>query len=454
MGNSRFHVWADAVNATGIPIVLSTEPYSLHPDPSHRDFAHLWRTTNDISPSYPAILDRADTNDKWGTLAGAGSWGDPDMLEIGNGLSDQQSRTHFGLWALMKAPLILGTALPNLSPAQLAIVSNKDVISVNQDALGVQGRKLAVNGAQTPRFVGIAPCLAPQEMGYNGVSLASLAWEMMNSSAIPSGGGSPPLIMVRNVETNRCLAMGPYSTFPLAPLLFTCNVSDPTQAWVLPTGVGRLGGLLWFPAINSTTYTNGAAFTVGDSTLYTGPHGPDIPLPDANYGVFNITLTNYSPEPPCNNRDCDDYVPQQTWYYSQRQGGKLFLGHFAANHYRCFEPNCEHPTLHTPTTFNYCLAHVLSYSGSVGTGGGGGGDSSVWGGPLAGGDYILALANQVTTPANVSALFSWLEVPGVGDSTALCGRELFTNTSVGRWVGGGSLLVQGQDIAMIRFTPC
>ena len=57
-------------------MVISTEPFSLHPNPAHRDFAHLWRTTNDINANYNTILDRADTNDKWASIAGPGGWND------------------------------------------------------------------------------------------------------------------------------------------------------------------------------------------------------------------------------------------------------------------------------------------------------------------------------------------------------------------------------------------
>jgi hypothetical protein len=57
-------------------MVISSEPFSLHPTPAHREFAHLWRTTNDINANFKTILDRADTNDKWADLAGPGSWND------------------------------------------------------------------------------------------------------------------------------------------------------------------------------------------------------------------------------------------------------------------------------------------------------------------------------------------------------------------------------------------
>jgi hypothetical protein len=108
------------------------------------------------------------------------------MLEIGNGemVDPGRARIQFALWSAMKSPLILGTPLPKLSPALLAIVSTADVIAVNQDALGVQAKKLLAGGAPTPRFVGLAPCdAAPGARGANGVSAASLAWTQRPSAA-------------------------------------------------------------------------------------------------------------------------------------------------------------------------------------------------------------------------------------------------------------------------------
>ena len=81
------------------------------------------------------------------------------MPQVGNGqLNDNECRSHFGLWAINKAPLILGTNVRALSQSQLAIVGNAGVIAINQDPLGVQARKLAVDGVLVPHFVGLAPC--------------------------------------------------------------------------------------------------------------------------------------------------------------------------------------------------------------------------------------------------------------------------------------------------------
>ena len=434
-------------------MVISTEPFSLHPDPSHRTFSHLWRTTNDINANIHTILDRADTNDKWAPLAGPGSWNDPDMLEVGNGgLTDGQSRIHFGLWCLMKSPLILGTNLAKLSPSQLAIVSNKALIAVNQDALGIQARKLAVNGVTTPRFASVARCdEGGQEAGYNGVSRASLVWTPLPSAYNAS------YVRLFNNETGRCLTMGPYFSYPTAPLLAPCDAGSAAQAWLLPTGAKRLGALLWAPALEAG---GAAALAVGASTLYSAIHGRDAtPVPDSNYGLFNVTLQPYAPEPFCNNRGCDNYAPEQNWYWSP-VSGKLHLGHFAANNYRCFGPNCYALTNHLPTGAQLCLAHVLSFDGNVGTDPSGSSLAGVdvWGGPLSGvdtpyGDYVLALVNRDAAAAhNVSAPFSLLEVPGMDANTTMCARELFSGATLGVVKGAVTLSVPAMDAAVVRLT--
>merc|ERR1740117_1829555 len=107
------------------------------------------------------------------------------MLQVGNGhLSVAEQRAHFGLWAITKSTLILGSKVEALSSEQLAIIGNKDVIAVNQDPLGIQARKVAINGSLTPHFMGIAPCAAhlndgsyPDGVpGPNGVTKAGMTF--------------------------------------------------------------------------------------------------------------------------------------------------------------------------------------------------------------------------------------------------------------------------------------
>ena len=81
LGNARFVNFADAVNATGRDMFISTEPFLLVPNTMHATFSHSWRTTNDISANWATILDRADRNDKWADISAHGI-NDPDMVRV------------------------------------------------------------------------------------------------------------------------------------------------------------------------------------------------------------------------------------------------------------------------------------------------------------------------------------------------------------------------------------
>jgi alpha-galactosidase len=81
------------------------------------------------------------------SYAGPGHWNDPDMLEVGNGgMTDLEYRSHFSLWAIMAAPLIAGNDLRSMRPEIHDILTNKEVIAVDQDPLGRQGERIVKNG--------------------------------------------------------------------------------------------------------------------------------------------------------------------------------------------------------------------------------------------------------------------------------------------------------------------
>jgi alpha-galactosidase len=81
------------------------------------------------------------------SYAGPGHWNDPDMLEVGNGgMTDVEYRSHFSLWAILSAPLIAGNDLRAMQPGIHDILTNKEVIAVDQDAMGRQGERVAKNG--------------------------------------------------------------------------------------------------------------------------------------------------------------------------------------------------------------------------------------------------------------------------------------------------------------------
>lgn len=151
----------DALHAAGRPVVFSLcEWGSNKPWEWGKKVGHLWRTTGDITPIFDGIKDHG-TWKSFGVLAiidlqnglreyaGPGHWNDPDMLEVGNGMSVNEDRAHFSMWCMLAAPLIAGNDLRKMSPETLAVLANRDVIAVDQDALGVEGfRHSETNGVE------------------------------------------------------------------------------------------------------------------------------------------------------------------------------------------------------------------------------------------------------------------------------------------------------------------
>ena len=110
-----------------------------------KDVGNSWRTTDDISDTWSSMIKIIDKNDKWYMYGGPGGWNDPDMLEVGNGhMTYIEYQTHFSLWAISKAPLLIGCDITSMSNETFQILSNKEVIEINQDKLGEQGHKIKI----------------------------------------------------------------------------------------------------------------------------------------------------------------------------------------------------------------------------------------------------------------------------------------------------------------------
>ena len=138
-----------ALKATGRPIVYSLCQYGWDAvwEWAPALGGNLWRTTGDITPHWDRIYAIASQQAGLESYAGPGHWNDPDMLEVGNGkLSLAENRTHFTLWAILAAPLLAGNDLPHMKPEIKAILTNRDVIAINQDALGKQGTRTYSDG--------------------------------------------------------------------------------------------------------------------------------------------------------------------------------------------------------------------------------------------------------------------------------------------------------------------
>jgi alpha-galactosidase len=146
----RYTTMRDALRATGRPIVYSICEWGENkPWEWASDVGHLWRTTGDISDNWGSMLSILRQNLPLAAHAGPGRWNDPDMLEVGNGgMTDTEYRSHFSLWSIMAAPLLIGSDLRHASEATYEILGNKEVVAVDQDPLGKQGTVVSSEGGR------------------------------------------------------------------------------------------------------------------------------------------------------------------------------------------------------------------------------------------------------------------------------------------------------------------
>lgn len=145
--------WAKFTNTPEKPIVYSIcEWGTAQPWDWGRKAGNMWRTTHDIMPMWKSIVLLYDFTIKKYAAAGPGGWNDPDMLEVGNGkLSEDENRAHFSLWCMMAAPLMLGNDIRKFvdgnnnaveGNSALKIVTNKQLIAIDQDTLGKPAKRL------------------------------------------------------------------------------------------------------------------------------------------------------------------------------------------------------------------------------------------------------------------------------------------------------------------------
>ena len=138
-----------AIRAAGRPMIYSLCQYGIAGVESWGPLVggNLWRTTGDIFDSWAAMLQNITAQDALAGSAAPGRWNDPDMLEVGNGgMTATEYRTHFSLWAMAAAPLIAGNDVRALDADTRDILLNKEVIAVDQDPSGQQGRRVAQQG--------------------------------------------------------------------------------------------------------------------------------------------------------------------------------------------------------------------------------------------------------------------------------------------------------------------
>lgn len=152
---AAYTLMAKALRESGRDIVLSIcEWGDNHPERWAQPVGHLWRTTGDIFDAWEGKKDYSlgMTNildlqvERW-RHSGPNAWNDPDMLEVGNGgMTTTEYESHFSLWAMLAAPLIAGNDLSAMDADTRRILTNADVIAVDQDPLGQQARRIWKQG--------------------------------------------------------------------------------------------------------------------------------------------------------------------------------------------------------------------------------------------------------------------------------------------------------------------
>jgi len=169
-----YTIMSKAIKAAGRPMIFSLcEWGSNKPWEWAAPVGQLWRTTTDITNSFSiskkqgnwepfTVMRIIDLQNDIRKYAGPDHWNDPDMLEVGNGMSTSEDRAHFSMWCMLAAPLIAGNDLRKMTPQTNAILTNKDIIAIDQDSLGVEGyrysQKDSVDTWVKPLKNGLAIC--------------------------------------------------------------------------------------------------------------------------------------------------------------------------------------------------------------------------------------------------------------------------------------------------------
>jgi len=244
---TQYAVVRDALAAAGRPIVFSIcnwgvdSPWIWGPETGQ-----LWRTTGDIEDSWQSMTGIAALTALHPAAARPGAWNDPDMLEVGNGgMTDDEYRVHFSLWAILAAPLMAGNDVRAMSPATLEILGNREVIAVDQDRLGLQGVLVRDSGGLQ---VWVKPLADP---GARAVALVNRTGAAASISASWSDLGlAPGAATVRDLwaHTDRGSAVG--STAAMVPshgvAMLRIVGAEPTP----PAGTSYLSDWTWTHVVN------------------------------------------------------------------------------------------------------------------------------------------------------------------------------------------------------------
>jgi alpha-galactosidase len=273
---TQYRTMRDALAATGRPIVYSLCAWGFFE--WGVGLGQLWRTTTDIQPYWssddPQVVAHTVTsimagNGSLAAYAGPNGWNDPDMLEVGNaGLGVAEARAHFSMWAIMAAPLIAGNDLRNMNPIVQEILTNREVIDVDQDWLGLQGVPVWTDRANLE--VWAKPL---NESGSRAVALLNKgSGDQAITVRFADAGLGPGEVAVRDLWTHTDLG-----TFTDS---YTATVGSHSVVMLklsgyepqIPKGTSYLSDLPWIYAANATgpvekDRSNGATALGDGSTI-------------------------------------------------------------------------------------------------------------------------------------------------------------------------------------------
>lgn len=147
-------VMADALRATGRDIVYSLSNTGIYDNAAeYVRLANLWRTTGDINDSWESVSRIGFLQDRWAAFTGPGHWSDPDMLVVGQvgwgpnlhptRLTPDEQYSHISLWCLLSAPLLIGCDIAQMDEFTLGLLTNDEVLAINQDSLGKQATQIS-----------------------------------------------------------------------------------------------------------------------------------------------------------------------------------------------------------------------------------------------------------------------------------------------------------------------
>lgn len=166
----------DAIKRTGRPMVYALCQYGMQIGWQWGASVggNLWRTDDDIRDEYYTMAELGFGQNGLEKFAGPGHWNDPDMLEIGNGgMTIDEYRTHMSLWCILAAPLIAGNNLAVMDAQTRDLLTNPEVIAIDQDPLGIQGRRIMQEGP-------IEVWMKPLKDGSVAIGLFNRGWGAMH----------------------------------------------------------------------------------------------------------------------------------------------------------------------------------------------------------------------------------------------------------------------------------